>query len=131
MPWKITNTVLDPSRALMQRQAARMSTEPMVCGRVLRVRDSMTITDAQYEANKTSIEAMCAQGVISAEQVGGAAKAKAEAPAPPPPAPEPEPTPEPEAAPEPEPDTEDDAGEEEDDPNSSTPKRRRRKKGKE
>lgn len=130
MPWKITNTVLDPSKAMLQRQAARLSTEPMVCGKVLRVRDSMVITDAQYEASKASIEAMCAQGAISAEPVGGTTKAKAEAPAPPPPAPEPEPEPAPEPEPEPAPEAAPADPEPEPEPE---PKKRggRRKKGKE
>ena len=137
MPWKIRNTVLDPSRAMKHRRAARLSTEPMVCGRVLRIRTEMTISDEQYEAGKAHIEACIEQGVISAEQIGGAPKApKAEAA--PPPAPEPEPTPEPESEPTPEPEPEPEPAPEpppaEPEPApaaSEKSKSRRRKKGKE
>lgn len=102
MPWKITNTVLDPSKAMLHRKASKLSTEPMVCGHVLRIRTSTTVSDEQYERAKASIDLLVSQGAVSAERIGGAPKAKVKAPAPEA-APEPEAVPEPEALPEPPP----------------------------
>lgn len=119
MPWKITNTVLDPSKAMLHRKASKLSTEPMVCGHVLRIRTSITVTDEQYERTKASIELLVGQGAVSAERIGGAPKAKVEAPPPAPEAPStPEPLPEPPPA-EPEPASE---------PETPAPKKGRGKK---
>lgn len=125
MPWKITNTVLDPSKAMLHRKASKLSTEPMVCGHVLRIRTSTTISDEQYERAKTSIELLVSQGAVSAERIGGAPKAKVEAPppaseAPSTPEPLPEPLPEPPPA-EPEPASE---------PETPAPKKGKGKKAK-
>ena len=102
MSWKITNTVLDPTKAMLHRKASKLSTEPLVCGHVLRIRTAITVTDEQYERAKASIDLLVSQGAVSAERIGGAPAAKVEAPAPepetlpePPPA-EPEPASEPE-----------------------------------
>ena len=92
MPWKITNTVLDPSKAMLQRRAPRMTTEPLIAGKILRLRETLVISDEAYEANKGHIEHCVQQGVISAEQVGG--EKKAPAPAEKKPEPEAEPLPE-------------------------------------
>jgi hypothetical protein len=124
MPWKITNTVLDPSKAMLHRKASKLSTEPMVCGHVLRIRTSTTVSDEQYERAKASIDLLVSQGAVSVERIGGAPKAKVEAPAP-------EASPEPEALPEPPPAEPEPAS----DPETPAPKKGRSakkvKKGKE
>jgi hypothetical protein len=119
MPWKITNTVLDPTKAMLHRKASRLSTEPLVCGKVLRIRTSITVSDEQYERAKASIELLVSQGAVSAERIGGASKPVVNTP-PPAVESEPEPLPEPPPA-EPEPAS---------DPETPAPKKGKGKKAK-
>lgn len=127
MPWKISNTVLDPSKAMLQRRAGRLSTEPLVCGKVLRIRETITVTDESYARGKAHLDVLEGHGVISVEQIGGKTAKAVAPPAPPEPEPAPEPAPEPESLPEPPPAP----PEPEPAPEETSKSSKRRKKGRE
>ena len=80
MPWKITNTVLDPSKAMLQRRAARMHTDPLVCGQILRVRNSITVSDVAFERDEERLRMLEGQGVISIMELGAEGKKPAHEP---------------------------------------------------
>jgi type IV secretory pathway VirB10-like protein len=79
--WKITNTSMDRSKALLHRTAPKLEMEPIVAGKRLRMRQTMTISDHEYEHDKAHLEQHVRAGSIAVEKIG---EDKKKVPAPPP-----------------------------------------------
>lgn len=74
MPWNLKNVATDPLRAMGRRMSSKLEMEPVIGGRRIRLRQSITISDKQYEINKTRIERLVKGGVLEAYQEGGPKK---------------------------------------------------------
>lgn len=74
MSYKLKNTALDPSKRFLHRTAHKMQMEPVIGGRRLRIRTSMTISDELFEHNKPNLELWRKWGVVDWEQEGGEKK---------------------------------------------------------
>lgn len=67
MPYKITNVSLEHQHSLKRRTATRLQMEPLVAGKRLMLRQSITISDEQYEINKADLEQYVKDGIVSVE----------------------------------------------------------------
>ena len=67
MPYKVTNVSLEHQHALKRRTAARMQMEPIVAGKRLLLRQSVTLTDEQYAINKKDLEQFVREGIVTVE----------------------------------------------------------------
>jgi len=67
--WKIVNTSMDRSKALLHRTAPKLEMEPMIGGNRLRMQQITAITDHQHELNKEQLERLVRSGVITMEKV--------------------------------------------------------------
>lgn len=66
---KVTNTALDPSKAMLHRRAFKMEMEPTIAGRRLRLRSSMLLNELQAEVNKEYLKFLEGQGVVSVTKI--------------------------------------------------------------
>jgi hypothetical protein len=70
MSYRIWNTALDHTKRFLHRKASKMQMEPVLAGRRLRLRSSMTISDELFDHNKANLELYKGWGVVDWERVG-------------------------------------------------------------
>jgi hypothetical protein len=71
MSYKVWNTALDHSKAILRRRAPKLQMEPIIAGIRLRIRQSMVITDEQYVVNEPNLKLYKSWGVLDFSQIGG------------------------------------------------------------
>jgi hypothetical protein len=71
--WKITNTVMDRSKALLHRRASKMQEVPTINGRRLLPRQVMMLDDDAYRRNYEHICHLARQGVVEVADTRGKA----------------------------------------------------------
>ncbi len=71
MSYLVKNTSDDRSKTHLHRLAAGLIYTPTLCGKVLRLKQTMEITDEQYEAAKTLLESWERKGMVEVTHKGG------------------------------------------------------------
>lgn len=67
MPYKVTNVSLEHQHALKRRMASRIQMEPIIAGKRLLLRQSITLTDEQYNINKDILVQCLRDGTVTVE----------------------------------------------------------------
>lgn len=67
MPYKVTNVSLEHQHALKRRMASRIQMEPVIAGKRLLLRQSIVLTDEQYNVNKEILAQCSRDGTVTVE----------------------------------------------------------------